>query len=431
MPWKLIRPACGAEPMAYPLLEILSDVNFATAPGRKRRRWPSRKERVMSKIGSICDGRAGHGLAVVRGVANALTTAASLEQGLERLTELLARDPEWSGCQLLEPARDGALAAALQWRRGSDPDGGAVRVPHPVAPGPLAMRLAGSAIERSEPAWDRPRRCSGADRVQSPSPTTTAALPILTERGPMAALVIRWRMRTRPEGGLAAAAELIGPLLGRLVDRERRPKEIARARAAARREIARELHDDLGQQLAGLALLAQAMRRRAAAVAAGFDDEIAELVAGLGEAHASVRELAHGLALRRIEPDGLGRALHEMTRRSNTAHEVECTLQVDDTARVANAETATHLVRIAQEAFHNALAHGEPKRVAVGLGRFEGGLRLEVRDDGRGLPVQRRRDGLGLTSMRERAQEIGAELAVSSRRGAGTVVSCSLPGGVA
>ncbi len=222
---------------------------------------------------------------------------------------------------------------------------------------------------------------------------------------------------------------LAAHLLGRLADREQRPKEIARARDAVRREIARELHDDIGQQLAGLAFLAHAMRRRAAAVGSGLDDEIAELVAGLGEAHTSVRELAHGLALRRVEPDGLGRALYEMARRSNAAREVECALQVDDTVRVANSATATHLVRIAQEALHNALTHGEPKRVAVGLGRVEGGLRLEVRDDGRGLPARVQPNGLGLSSMRERAQEIGAALAVTSRRGAGTVVSCSLPGG--
>ena len=384
----------------------------------------------MSKVGSVCDGRAVHGFAPVNGVADALTAASSLEEGLERLAESFARDPEWSGCQLLESAHNGVLTAALQWRRGSDPDGVVARVQDPVPPGPVAIRLAARSIERAEPVWAGPAQDSPSEGVESSSSSTTVALPILADPRPVAALVIRWRCGRRRSEALRTAVVLAAHLLGRLADREQRPKEIARARDAVRREIARELHDDIGQQLAGLAFLAHAMRRRAAAVGSGLDDEIAELVAGLGEAHTSVRELAHGLALRRVEPDGLARALCEMARRSNAAREVECALQVDDTVRVANSATATHLVRIAQEALHNALTHGEPKRVAVGLGRVEGGLRLEVRDDGRGLPARVQPNGLGLSSMRERAQEIGAALAVTSRRGAGTVVSCSLPGGV-
>jgi len=381
----------------------------------------------MSKVQNIADVRARHGLALVHGVADALSPASSLEHGLERLAARLARDPSWSGCQLLERRDDGCLVVAAQWRRSAGTDRRSMRVADPVPAGPRAVLLAQRAFEGANLVWDEPE----SRRPDAGAASTAVALPIRPDLGPATVLVLRWRPGGPRRDGLEAAMLLAGQLLARLADRERRPQEIERARSEVRRELARELHDDLGQQLAGLAMLAGALHHRAAgAGGGGFAAELGELVAGLSEAHDTARELAHGLAQRRVEPDGLERALRAMTRRSGAGGDVECTLEVDDGARVRDAATATHLVRIAQEAVHNALAHGGPRRVAVGLGQVDGGLRLEVRDDGRGLPARLARGGLGLTSMRERAQEIGATLAVTSRAGLGTTVSCALPGGV-
>ena len=404
--------------LSYPLLPDGAE----PAPGRGSL---DRKEPVMSKVQNIADVRARHGLALVHGVADALNAASSFEHGLERFAALLARDPAWSGCQLLERRTDGSVVAAAQWRRNAGTDRRSMRVADPVPAGPRAVHLARRAFEGANLVWDEPE----SRRRDAPPSSTAAALPIRPDLGPATVLVLRWRPGGPRREALDGAMLLAGQLLARLADRERRPQETDRARSEVRREIARELHDDLGQQLAGLAMLARALIGRTARTEDALDDALGELVDGLSEAHDTARGLAHDLAQRQVEPDGLERALRAMTRRSGAGLGVECTLEVDQGTRVRDAAAATHLVRIAQEAVHNALAHGQPQRVAVGLGRIDGGLRLEVRDDGRGLPAGAARSGLGLTSMRERAREIGASLAVTSQAGLGTTVCCALPGG--
>ena len=87
--------------------------------------------------------------------------------------------------------------------------------------------------------------------------------------------------------------------------------------------------------------------------------------------------------------------------------------------------------RIAQEALTNVSRHAGARACAIWLAVDEDALRLEVRDDGRGIPDAREdpsvRAGVGLTSMRERAAELGGSLVVGSPPGGGTLVRASLP----
>jgi signal transduction histidine kinase len=86
------------------------------------------------------------------------------------------------------------------------------------------------------------------------------------------------------------------------------------------------------------------------------------------------------------------------------------------------------LFRIAQEAVNNAIRHGNAGQITIRLARVDDRLVLEVRDDGRGLPAGRATGrGLGLRTMKHRADLIGAQFAVASPDSRGTVVSCVLP----
>jgi signal transduction histidine kinase len=91
--------------------------------------------------------------------------------------------------------------------------------------------------------------------------------------------------------------------------------------------------------------------------------------------------------------------------------------------------TATHLYRIAQEAVTNAIKHGKPDCIVVGLSRTQQRIILEVKDNGRGLPARPpKKPGMGLRIMRYRAGTIGGSLAIQKRKGGGTTVVCSMQG---
>ncbi|MGI5156101.1 sensor histidine kinase [Microbispora sp. CA-102843] len=90
----------------------------------------------------------------------------------------------------------------------------------------------------------------------------------------------------------------------------------------------------------------------------------------------------------------------------------------------AAVEVTAYLV--AREALTNAVRHGEPRRCAVRLGRTADGFELSVSDDGRGLGPETV-PGVGLTSMRERVEELDGKLTIDTAHGGGTVVTAWIP----
>jgi signal transduction histidine kinase len=119
-------------------------------------------------------------------------------------------------------------------------------------------------------------------------------------------------------------------------------------------------------------------------------------------------------------------ALTELANRTHQEGQVACTFDCPAPVAVTDNLTATHLYLIAQEAVHNALKHGKPRNVVIGL-HANPGLVLRVTCDGIGMPsrpVANR--GLGLRIMRDRAAIIGAHLTIEPADPRGTVVTCRL-----
>jgi len=222
----------------------------------------------------------------------------------------------------------------------------------------------------------------------------------------------------------------VGGLILCLVDvteRKRLEWEVVQAGEHERQRIGRDLHDGLGQNLAGVALLAQTLAdrlRRAASPEARIAGEIADLIR---EASGQTRSLARGLCPVAEEPEGLTHALRDLADTTAELYEVACTYDCPEPVRVASSTVANHLYRIAQEAVSNAVRHGEPTHIVLRLVRRRGALVLTVEDDGRGLPADAESTGgMGLRTMRHRAGRIGGLLEVWPRPGGGTVVSCIL-----
>lgn len=216
------------------------------------------------------------------------------------------------------------------------------------------------------------------------------------------------------------------PAVDRFIDRT---LEMEAARMAERRRLGQELHDDLGQRLAGLAMLAATLRDRIDGRNEGLETLADELAEGLQDASGTIRRLARGLR----HPNGSGRSAVEGLRRvaaeSRRRCGISCRVEGDPDLVLDDPRACHELTCIAREAVSNAVRHGDAGTVTLELRRGSGGVELEVRDDGCGFALDTVSRGVGLDSMCERAARLGGELTIDSGRGDGTVVRCRLEGG--
>jgi signal transduction histidine kinase len=192
-----------------------------------------------------------------------------------------------------------------------------------------------------------------------------------------------------------------------------------------RQRLARELHDAATQSLYSITLLAETARR---AASAGDLEQVKGYARRLGQvsqqALKEMRLLVYELRPPLLEREGLVGALQQRLDAVEGRARVKARLLVDGEAELPPAIEEA-LYRIAQEALNNTLKHGSATRVTVRLRSKDGGARLVIADNGSGFEldaVARDRGGMGLTSMRERAEALGGDFDISSAVGEGTQV---------
>lgn len=193
--------------------------------------------------------------------------------------------------------------------------------------------------------------------------------------------------------------------------------------------LGRELHDGLGQTLAGIAALSTTLSKTLASksdVAASAS--AAEVTRLLNESIGEARDLARGLGPLGLEETGLDAALEALALNVQHRFRIACTVEFDDCSRTLRRQGEVHLFRIAQEAVNNAVAHGHAERIEISLTSKDGEGFLSVQDDGVGLSKESRTSsGIGMRTMAYRARLIGASFEVRSRTTRGTVVTCTFP----
>jgi signal transduction histidine kinase len=198
------------------------------------------------------------------------------------------------------------------------------------------------------------------------------------------------------------------------------------ARVEERRLLRRELHDRLGPTLVGIGLTVQGARNL---LGAGRAEEAGELLgqlrAELDRSAEDVRTLARALLPPSLERDGLGAAVTELAQRLGGT-DLAVTAEVSGDAGSLRPEVAAGLYGIAAEALVNARRHARAAAAAVRLTVAGDAVRLEVTDDGRGLDVAAE-PGIGLQSMRERAEELGGTLSLAGAAPTGTRVLVEVP----
>jgi len=188
------------------------------------------------------------------------------------------------------------------------------------------------------------------------------------------------------------------------------------------------LHDSLGGQLTGAALVSKALAHRLSSKCLPEAAMAEEVVRTINESIGQTRTIAHGLCPVELSAAGLISALREFASETERRSHVSCRFHADKGILIRNKSVASHLFRIVQEAVSNAIRHGAPHLILVRLTKAGGEIALEIRDDGTGLPSPLPvSEGLGLRTMKYRADSIGAEFTVMPGEGRGTVVSCLLP----
>lgn len=298
-----------------------------------------------------------------------------------------------------------------------------------ASPGFRAGRgILGQVVEAGVPAWipdlrDRNRLPPEADPLDLEA---AFVIPILTGARIGGLLEFLVPAGKRPDASYLDAIAMVGTQVGRVVERREVEREIADIAIREQRNIGRELHDGLGQQLAGLEMIARNLHRRLDLREDEETPAAARLMRGLEEAKNQLRMLARGLVPVELDAEGLMSALADLAEGVEQAG-VRCTFHCQETVYVRDASRATHLFRIAQEAVNNAIRHGNPTRIEIRLRREDSRLLLEIEDDGSGLaPDSTEPEGLGIRSMNFRARLIQGRLEFRNSPQGGLLVSCDL-----
>jgi PAS domain S-box-containing protein len=194
------------------------------------------------------------------------------------------------------------------------------------------------------------------------------------------------------------------------------------------RRIGQDLHDGLGQHLAGIELMGQVLEQNLAAKRLKAEAAHAgELARHVRDAIGQTRSLARGLVPVVLESEGLMSALKDLAENTEKIFNITCRFECRKSVLVHDPNVATQLYRIAQEAVSNAIKHGKAKKIRIVLQNTRDQIRLLVRDDGAGIPKQLlNKSGMGLRIMQYRAGTMGATLTVERDPAGGTSVVCSL-----
>ena len=204
-------------------------------------------------------------------------------------------------------------------------------------------------------------------------------------------------------------------------------RRLIRAHEDERALLARELHDDVTQRLAVLAI---DMGRAELTAADGAQADVMRSVrAELVRLSEDIHSLAYQLHPSVLEELGLVEALRAECERRGRQGRLAVSMNLESVPAVAGEEAQLCLFRVAQEALTNVARHAGTARASVTLRRADGGLLLAVGDQGVGFDPTRPREGrsLGLASMRERLHLVGGTLDVESSPGRGTTIVAWVP----
>lgn len=214
-----------------------------------------------------------------------------------------------------------------------------------------------------------------------------------------------------------------------ITERKRLEHALSEATHREHERLGQEIHDGLGQELTGLAYLASSLATEATRGGSPLARELTKLANVARHAIDTCRSIARGVSPLTESRGSLVQSLQQIVDIAAASGCARVNFESIENAPLAlPSESCDQLHRITQEAVNNAVKHSAADCIDVSLQINPALVRIKVLDNGRGLPVSKgAHSGLGIDGMRQRAQTIGAQLWVETRRVGGASVVCECP----
>jgi two-component system CheB/CheR fusion protein len=211
-----------------------------------------------------------------------------------------------------------------------------------------------------------------------------------------------------------------------ITERKQIKEQIVDISSREQRRIAHDLHDGLGQELAAIVYRTKALKSRLTRARATEADEAGKIAALAEAALGRTRDLVKFVQPVAMDARGLMQSLKDLAQSSSRLYDVECTFVCPHAVPIANQDIALHVFRIAQEAVHNGVKHGKPRRILIGLRKRRNLAELTISNDGHDFkpPRSAGKRGLGLHIMGYRANVLQGDLTITRQRPRGTLVKC-------
>lgn len=213
-----------------------------------------------------------------------------------------------------------------------------------------------------------------------------------------------------------------------ITERRQMADLLARSADLERARIGADLHDGVGQELTGLALLLQSIATRSKRESPALSQELSVLCKLASKSIETLRDMSHSMLPVELRQMGFMHVCRQLATSMRKALGVGIRFRFSgDKLQMPAGPTAEHLYRIAQEAIANAVKHGGARQIALTLKASDTKLVLTISDDGSGLEAAPATGGIGLQIMRYRARLLGGLLDVGKNGRGGTRVKCIVP----
>jgi signal transduction histidine kinase len=295
----------------------------------------------------------------------------------------------------------------------------------------LALKLPYVAVELNQ--GDHNVTAASYGLLSAGSEQNTLRLPLRYQELQIGCLIMAARHKN--EAFTLSEQQLLGDIARQVgvaahavmltADLQRSRQRLVTAREEERRRLRRDLHDDLGPQLASMTLKMDA--------AGNFVDSdpqktkiiLAELKGQTKAALDEIRRIAYNLRPPALDEMGLVPALREYFASHNDSHKTRVSIEIDGELHPLPAAVEVAAYRIAMEAISNCLQHADAKNCYLRV-KLDKDLGMEIWDDGVGV-APGEGHGIGLNSMKERAEELGGTFIMQSSPGSGTHIFVTLP----